>query len=506
MKRILFLILALIFIFFMYAGTAMAAGETFSYSMSYAVNGQPVSELTGLNVGDEITVTVALTRTDIAESETYEAWGLEIDINDYGMDYVSGTGFQCVYQGVSTTVKPSSYMVGGATGIGNIRFYRITSGEDKVFTLDRTISITAVYTVTDPANVQAYTPKPIVYLGGSATKVSDVEPEGNYTPVTPPEKAEINYILDGGTMEDASSIIVDVGSTITLPTPTKEGTTFAGWSDGSKTYPAGASYEVAGNVTLTAKWGTTPTPGPTPGPGPGPAPGPDDPAPQPGAEAEHIAYVKGYADGTIRPEANVTRAETATMLYRLLTPARRDEIFTAANDFTDVKPADWFNKAVSSMANGGYVSGYPDGTFGGGRTITRAEFTAMAVRFGGLTPAGTASFSDLSADNWAGGYIAAATQAGWINGYPDGTFRPNRAITRAEAIAVLNRALDRGVNAESQLGNYTKFADNADAGRWYYYEIIEAANDHTCTGKRPSETWTANKVDYVYDLAKYENP
>ena len=204
---------------------------------------------------------------------------------------------------------------------------------------------------------------------------------------------------------------------------------------------------------------------------------------------DHVAYVHGYTDGTVKPSSNVTRAETAMMLYRLLTESRRNEIQTASNSFSDVSADDWYNESVSTMANGKYITGYPDGTFGGNKNITRAEFVAMLVRFIGVQNE-NCSFTDVSRDYWAYGCIATATKAGWIAGYADGTFKPEQSITRAEAMTIINRVLNRGVNEKSELMNFRAWPDN-DPSAWYYYEVIEASNEHEYTGSRPSENWTS---------------
>lgn len=207
---------------------------------------------------------------------------------------------------------------------------------------------------------------------------------------------------------------------------------------------------------------------------------------------DHVAYVHGYTDGTVKPSSNVTRAETAMMLYRLLTESRRNEIQTASNSFSDVSADDWYNESVSTMANGKYITGYPDGTFGGNKNITRAEFVAMLVRFIGVQNE-DCSFADVSRDHWAYGCIATATKAGWIGGYADGTFKPEQPITRAEAMTIINRVLNRGVNEKSELMNFRAWPDN-DPSAWYYYEVIEASNEHEYTGSRPSENWTSLRI------------
>ena len=251
--------------------------------------------------------------------------------------------------------------------------------------------------------------------------------------------------------------------------PVREGYTFTGWyADKALTRPID-EIKMTSDKTVYAGWTRSYIPGDL-------------------NHRDHIAYVSGYPDGTVRPNASVTRAETATMLYRLLTDARREEIETAVIPFHDVTPTSWYAQAVAAMANGGYITGYEDGTFGGNKPITRAEFVAMLVRFIGLEEA-QCSFTDVSRTHWAYEHIATATAAEWIDGYPDGTFGPSRSITRAEAMTIINRVLDRGVNEESTLLDFKVWPDNSETA-WFYYEVIEATNDHEYTGSRPSEDWT----------------
>ena len=193
------------------------------------------------------------------------------------------------------------------------------------------------------------------------------------------------------------------------------------------------------------------------------------------------------------------------MFYRLLTNERRDTIYTAKSSFSDVAGTDWFNKAVSSMANGKYVTGYPDGSFGGNQSITRAEFVAIAARFMDAKTA-TLSFTDVPASYWAAGSISTAVAYGWIDGYTDGSFKPDQPITRAEAMKIINTMLARGVDAAGVTTGTKTWSDNADASAWYYYDVVEATNGHTYTGTRPSEKWTALGLSYSYDRTKYEAP
>lgn len=202
---------------------------------------------------------------------------------------------------------------------------------------------------------------------------------------------------------------------------------------------------------------------------------------------DHIAYVQGYADGTIKPNTNITRAETATLFYRLLTEKRLEEIKTSTHTFSDIPDGAWYNDAVATMANGGYINGYADGTFGGANYITRAEFVAILARFIEISDV-DCNFSDITAAHWAYKYIAAATANEWLTGYDDGTFRPDSLITRAEAITIINRSLARGVNADGLLDNIKSFPDNT-IGDWFYYDVLEATNSHDYSGSRPTEAW-----------------
>jgi len=247
---------------------------------------------------------------------------------------------------------------------------------------------------------------------------------------------------------------------------------------------------------------------PTPSPKPTDIPDPEVPKAELPADlnsTDHIAYIIGKPSGNVDPNGQITRAEVATAFYRLLTAERRDAIFTSTSTFSDMTKGQWFNKAVASMANGKYIKGYTDGTFGGNRSITRAEFVAIAARFMDAK-SGTVTFSDVSSTNWAYQYISTAVAYGWINGYPDGTFKPDQAISRAEAMKIINTMLARGVDAAGLISGIKAWPDNTNVNAWYYYEIIEATNNHLYEGSRPSEKWSSLQTNYVYDIVKYEHP
>ena len=206
----------------------------------------------------------------------------------------------------------------------------------------------------------------------------------------------------------------------------------------------------------------------------------------------HFAYIVGYEDGTVRPNANISRAEVAAIFFRLLEDDVRDANYTRQNKFTDVSNDAWYCSAVSTLSAMGIISGYPDATFRPNASITRAEFAAIATRFdvnGDKTPA---SFNDI-AGHWAKDEIAVAANNGWVNGYEDGSFRPQNKITRAETMSLVNRVLNRKPEtAEDLLENMTKWTDNADTNAWYYLAVQEATNSHYYKYKENSqyEKWT----------------
>ena len=209
---------------------------------------------------------------------------------------------------------------------------------------------------------------------------------------------------------------------------------------------------------------------------------------------DHVAYIIGYADDTVRPENNITRAEVATIFFRLLTDSSREFYWTQKNDYSDVNRGDWFNNAVSTLSNAGIITGYPDGTFRPNAPITRAEFAAIAARFSDVAYSGKNTFSDVPDTHWAARCITLAEHLGWVAGYPDGTFRPNKAITRAEAMTLINRVLERAVDEKHMLPNMVTWSDNKP-GAWYYEAVQEATNSHEYTRL----TSRVSKLDFFYE-------
>ena len=205
---------------------------------------------------------------------------------------------------------------------------------------------------------------------------------------------------------------------------------------------------------------------------------------------DHFAFVNGYPDGTVKPTGDVTRAEVAAILYRVMDADCVKTYETTRCSFSDVVRGDWFNTYVATLENAGViVDTRTNGKFRPNEAITRAELAAMLAQFADIKSAAN-SFNDVSARHWASDEIAVCAKMGWINGYPDGSFRPDATITRAEMMAMINRALDRTPKSVSDLLSGMKtWSDNANTGAWYYLDVQEATNSHTYTKSGTHETW-----------------
>ncbi|MBQ5673880.1 MAG: S-layer homology domain-containing protein, partial [Lachnospiraceae bacterium] len=193
-------------------------------------------------------------------------------------------------------------------------------------------------------------------------------------------------------------------------------------------------------------------------------------------------------EGDVRPENNITRAEVATIFFRIMGDESRDKYASSENVYTDVNAGDWYNNAISTVSNAGIVNGYEDGTFKPDAPIKRSEFATIAARFIGGKYQGDDRFSDI-AGHWAAEYINRASKYGWINGYEDGTFKPDRDITRAEAMTLVNSVLTRGTEARNMHEDMVIWTDNTE-DKWYYEEVQEATNAHNYTKENNVETWT----------------
>lgn len=220
-------------------------------------------------------------------------------------------------------------------------------------------------------------------------------------------------------------------------------------------------------------------------------------------KTDHFAYVIGYPDGTVHPNGQITRAEVATIFFRLLKDEVRDGAFTTSNTYSDVAYGKWYNNPISTMSALGIITGYPDGTFKPNKPITRAEFAAIAARFDETQSGKSATFSDVIG-HWAAKEIGIAYANEWIKGYPDGTFKPDQNITRAEAMTMINRVLERKPESPADLlTNMNKWTDNMDTSKWYYLDVQEATNSHAYTRKTFNyELWRQMLPDP--DWSRYE--
>ena len=295
-------------------------------------------------------------------------------------------------------------------------------------------------------------------------------------------KYTLHYESNGGTAykdERYSS-----GTKVTLDkTPTRESYTFTGWYADKALTQKITSVTMNGDKTVYAGWEATGVPDKLNG---------DD----------HFAYVIGYPDGKVHPEGNISRAETATIFFRLLKADIRDGNLTADNDFSDVSDGQWHNKAISTMAKLGVVKGRNAEAFDPDASITRAEFAAICARFSTRTVENSGSFSDISG-HWAENEIERAAAFGWISGYPDGTFRPDARITRAEAMTMINRVLCRMPQSESDLlDSMVTWPDNKPSD-WHYLAVQEATNSHDFDRQgEVGESWT--KLTSVPDWKRYQ--
>ena len=292
----------------------------------------------------------------------------------------------------------------------------------------------------------------------------------------------LHYESNGGTAykdERCSS-----GTKVTLDkTPTRESYTFIGWYADKALTQKITSVTMNSDKTVYAGWEATGVPDKLNG---------DD----------HFAYVIGYPDGKVHPEGNISRAETATIFFRLLKADIRDGNLSADNGFSDVSDGQWHNKAISTMAKLGIVKGRRADSFDPDASITRAEFAAICARFSTKPVENSGSFSDISG-HWAENEIERAAAFGWISGYPDGTFRPDARITRAEAMTMINRVLCRMPQSESDLlDSMVTWPDNKPSD-WHYLAVQEATNSHDFDRQgEVGESWT--KLTSVPDWTRYQ--
>lgn len=279
------------------------------------------------------------------------------------------------------------------------------------------------------------------------------------------------------------------GLTVAKPKdPVNGGYIFDGWyTDKTFRTPYNFATPLTQDTTIYAKWFLIVLPGVT-----------DKKATPKLNTSDHFAYVQGYPNGTVKPAGNITRAETAAILFRLMDDASRKTYYSTKSGFRDVASGSWYNTYVATLNNAGVITDSSNGYFRPNEAITRAELAAMLAKFSETTGAAN-YFNDVSAKYWAANAIAICAKLGWITGYPDGTFRPDKNVTRAELMAMINRATGRAPkSADAFLPGMKTWSDNT-ADKWYYLDVQEATNSHSYTVKG-SETWTALTSDPNWSL------
>lgn len=307
---------------------------------------------------------------------------------------------------------------------------------------------------------------------------------GSYVAVFEAQKYTLHFDANGGegTMGDLT-YTHGQDQSLTKCGFTRAGYDFLGWAtaaDGGVVYHDQQSLSITQDTTLYAVWKQQPNQGGSGGGhhnSGGTQEKPDETPPTTLNDTDHYAYIVGYEDGTIRPNGHITRAEAATVFFRLLTDEARDANLTDRSPYPDVSAGDWYNKAIATLSRMGILSGYEDGSFRPNATVTRAEFAAMAARFDTEAKPVDTPFTDLTGC-WAADEIAEAYGKGWVNGYGDNTFRPNGPITRAEAVTLINRVLRRLPETDKDLlPDERTWPDNPETF-WGYLALQEASNSH----------------------------
>ncbi len=309
---------------------------------------------------------------------------------------------------------------------------------------DKAITLNIVYAGTGSHTANIYSPS----SGGGVSKYS------------------LTYETDGGSSVDSETYTRNATVKLTK-VPKKEGYIFEGWYLDKELTQRVTEVKMTKNTTVYASWVVD-----------NGLAGNGYETPEKLNGVDHFAYVVGYPDGTVRPNNNITRAEVTTIFFRLLKEAEREKALTNGNGFADVNEEDWFNTAVSTMANIGIINGRTADNFVPNANITRAEFAAICARFVDAEFASENKFADVSG-HWAEKDICEAAEYGWIRGYEDNTFKPDQFITRAEAMTMINRVLNRvPETTDDLLHTMKKWSDNSDESVWYYIPVQEATNGH----------------------------
>ena len=503
-------------------GRDWAEGETFTFNIADVTEGAPLPANTSVTIGKPESGTVntaafgdiAYDEDDIGNTYTYtvkeqpgSATGVTYDATEYTVtvnvavnaDDASMLDVTAVYTSsadaeketpaynyatvgnmpFTNTYKAGSVIVPGDDGEGvegKLEISKSFSGRDwaegDVFTFN-------IAAVTEGAPMPASTS---VTIGKPA---SGTENTGAFGNITFDEVGEYKYTVSE-TKGTLSNVTYDtVAYTVTINV-TDDGTGALKYAVTYSSSKGEFDYTAKDGMAFVNTYSKPNTPS-----GPSTPNIPDNPPAL--NKVDHFAYIIGYPDGNVEPQGNITRAEVATIFFRMLTDESRAEFWSQSNDYSDVTATKWFNNAVSTLSNGGIITGYNNGTFKPNGNITRAEFATMAVRFFSASYEGEDLFPDID-KHWAKAYINTAAYEGIINGYEDGTFRPDQYITRAEAMTIVNRVLDRHPDKDNLLEDMIQWPDNMDTEKWYYADVQEATNSHDYdmegTEAEPYEVWT----------------
>ena len=363
-----------------------------------------------------------------------------------------------------------------------------TNGGNKISPLSKTRGTSIDLTVYKPTKEGFvfegwYSDSALTKPVDKVTLNSNMTVYAKWSDTTDEDDVTLTFVPNGGSTVSSlttdKGTVVDINDYITL----REGYTFEGWYlDEELTIPVD-THTLHNDTTVYAKWSETPIPSQL--------------------TDEHYAYIIGRTDGLVHPDANITRAEVATIFFRLLTPEVRDGNLTKENQFDDVNDDNWFCAAVSTLEDLGILNGRTDTTFVPNAFITRAEYAAIASRFSDVVYNGKSKFSDI-ANHWAEDEVNEASHVGWIIG-DGGKFRPDDNITRAEAMTLTNRVLKRIPQAtDDLLDDMVKWPDNMDTTMWYYLAVQEATNSHDYELKADNvhEKWTT--IEAPRDWTEYE--
>lgn len=392
-------------------------------------------------------LTISIAVKDTTDTNNYV---LASDMETYLTTYLADMDLTCV--GAAPTVH-GNYTVTGVVRGQN----KIYDGAEHVGTID----YRAVQTGTSTQSVAETIS--VTNINPGATNVSGGGTGSN--------KVTVEFVSAGEThhsITKVNSVKVNVDE---IEKPKREGFAFAGWYDDEQnTIPVTGEIDVKEHSTIHAKWINTTVPS--------------------ALNDDRAAYVIGYPEGDVRPTANISREEIATIFYRLLKKEVREELYMEENSFADVDTDRWSNKEISTMANGKYIQGYEDGTFRPEDDITRGEFVTIAARFlDAIIDESYKTFNDIDG-HWAEAAIHSVADQEWIGGYEDGSFRPDELITRAEAMAIINRMLVYHIDHDSLIDDVKHWPDNHPS-EWYYLEVLKATNtrEHSVRENGYTEDW-----------------